>query len=153
MTDLLAELNRDLWHPFGAAYGSLDIEAFLALNRTDLIRASGTGKLVHGYDEYAAQMRAFFGRVRAQNDRLAIEFRFHERLAAGDVASERGVFLLKVDPNVGDPRRRYGRFHTLARKTDGRWRFAADYDSDDDADAAAFEAGAAVDDLARFSSS
>jgi len=151
MADLLAELNRDIWHPFVAAYRALDIDAFLALNSTDVIRASGSKqKLVHGYDVYAKQMREFFAMVKTLNDRIAIDFRFHERVADGELASERGVYLLSVAPSLGGPRTRYGRFHTCARKTDGRWRLVFDYDSNDGADAAAFEAGAAIDDVDRF---
>src|SRR5690242_1233301 len=152
MTNVLEDLNRDIWRPFVAAYGALDIEAFLALNRTDLIRASGTAGQVHGYDEYAAQMREFFAKVAERGDRISIEFRFHERIAAGDLASERGLLRLSVTSAGEPPRTLYGRFHTYARKTDGRWRFAADYDTSDGADAAVFDAGAAVDDLDRFTS-
>ncbi|GAA0917767.1 hypothetical protein GCM10009557_89520 [Virgisporangium ochraceum] len=121
MTDLLAQLNRDIWKPFAAAYGALDAGALM-----DLAMVADRG------------------------DRIGIEFRFHERIAAGDLASERGLFGLSVVPAEGEPRERYGRFHTVARRVDGRWRFAVDYDTVGGADAAAFGAAAAVDDLARF---
>jgi ketosteroid isomerase-like protein len=152
MTDLLAELNRDLWHPFTVAYATLDADAFMALNHTDVIHISGAGKQVNGYAEYAGQMREFFAMVAARGDRIGIEFRFHERIASGDLASERGVFRMSVVPADGELRTRYGRFHTVARKADGRWRFVVDYDTDEAGDAVAFDAGAGVDDLARFAS-
>jgi uncharacterized protein (TIGR02246 family) len=147
---LLTELNRDLWHPFTAAYAALDADAFMALSHTDVVRISGAGKQVHGHDVYARQMREFFALVAARGDRIGIEFRFVERIASGDLASERGLFRLSVVPADGEPRTRYGRFHTVARKADGRWRFTVDYDTDDGADQTAFDAGADVDDLARF---
>ena len=150
MTDLLAELNRDLWHPFVAAYAALDADAFMALNRADVIHVDGAGKRVDGHDGYARQMREFFAMVAARGDRIGIEFRFHERIAAGDVASERGLFRMSVAVADGERRIRYGRFHTVARKADGRWRFAIDYDTDEGADAATFDAAAQVDDLAAF---
>jgi ketosteroid isomerase-like protein len=150
MTELLEELNRDLWHPFVRAYGALDADAFLALYHPDLIRASGIGREVHGYTGYAAQMREFFAKVAGFGDRTAIDFHFDERLAAGGLASERGVFRLRLTPATGNPRTRYGRFHTYARRVDGRWRFTADYDTFDGADEAAFAAGAEIDDVARF---
>jgi hypothetical protein len=42
----------------------------------------------------------------------------------------------------------YGRFHTFARKTDGRWRIAVDYDSDENATVTAddFAAAESMDD-------
>jgi ketosteroid isomerase-like protein len=147
----LEELNRDVWHPFVSAYGALDADAFVALYHPDLIRASGIAGEVLGFAGYAAQMREFFAKVAGFGDRLAIEFRFHERLAAGELASERGVFRLTVTPATGRPRTRYGRFHTYARRVDGRWRFAADYDTFDGGDEAAFAEGAEIDDVARFS--
>jgi uncharacterized protein (TIGR02246 family) len=150
MTNLLAELNRDLWHPFVAAYAALDPVAFMALNHTDVVHISAAGKEVNGHADYARQIHEFFAMVTARGDRISIEFRFHERIASGDLASERGLFRLSVVPADGELRTRYGRFHTVARKADGRWRFAVDYDTDEGADEAAFEAAAAVDDLARF---
>jgi len=128
MTNALEELNRDIWRPFVAAYGDLDIEAFLALHRADLIRISGTAGRVHGYDEYAGQMREFFATVTERGDRIRIDFRFDERITDGDLASERGLFRLSVTSPAQPPRTRYGRFHTLARNTEGRWRLVADYD-------------------------
>jgi ketosteroid isomerase-like protein len=150
MTTLLEELNRDLWHPFVRTYGTLDADAFLGLYHSDLIRASGRAGQVQGYDAYAAAMREFFALVAGFGDVIAIDFRFHERLAGGSLASERGVFRLDATPTAGRPRIRYGRFHTYARRAEGRWRFVADYDSADSADEAAFAAGAEIDDVARF---
>jgi uncharacterized protein (TIGR02246 family) len=150
MTELLAELNRDLWHPFVAAYAALDPDAFMALNHPDVAVISGSGKQLDGYAGHDRQMREFFAMVAARGDRIGIEFRFHERIAAGDLASERGLFRLSVVPTDGELRTRYGRFHTVARRADGRWRFAVDYDTDEGADETAFDAAAEVDDLARF---
>ena len=152
MTGLLEELNRDVWHPFVRAYGALEVDALLMLYHPDLIRARGDAGEVLGYAGFAAQMREFFAKVAGLGDRIAIEFRFHERLAAGELASERGVFRLTATPAIGRPRTRYGRFHTYARRVDGRWLFAADYDTSDGADEAAFAAGAEIDDVSRFAS-
>jgi ketosteroid isomerase-like protein len=152
MTDLLAELNRDIWHPFTAAYAALDPDAFMALNHPDVVHISGAGNQINGHAEYAGQIREFFARVAARGDRIGIDFRFHERIASGDLASERGLFRLSVVPADGELRTRYGRFHTVARKAGGRWRFSVDYDTDEGADQTAFDAAAAVDDLARFAS-
>lgn len=151
--ELLRELNRDLWHPFRRHFGALDTDAFVALFAADLIRAGGPDRRVIGLGEYAAQMSAFFTDVAARGDGITIDFRFHERLAADGKASERGVFRAGLTPAGGEPRTILGHFHTFARKTDGRWRFVVDYESDggtltdDD-----FAIGAETDDLERFAS-
>jgi ketosteroid isomerase-like protein len=71
----------------------------------------------------------------AKGAELSIGFRFAERIVTEDVASERGVYRI-VMALPGEPERVvYGRFHTFARKADGRWRIAVDYDTDDVAEA------------------
>lgn len=150
MTALLENLNRDVWHPFVRSYAERDIDTFLDLYRPDLIRAGGAAGRVHGYAGFATDMRAFFARVAEKGDTVTIDFRFDERIASGDLASERGVFRLTVTPATGEPRTMYGRFHTYARLADGRWRFAADYDTPEGADEAGYESGAEIDDVARF---
>ena len=150
MTDraLLAELDRDIWHAFRRAYAARDVEAFLALHLPELIRAGGPARDVHGYDEYAAQTGGFFAELTRRGDGIEIDFRFTERIAAAGLASERGVFRITATPAEGDQRVFYGRFHTFARKVDGRWRIAVDYDSNEGGtvDAESFAAGAAIGD-------
>jgi hypothetical protein len=153
MTDLFAELNRDIWHPFVRSYADLDAAAFLALNSPDLMRASGTSGQVQDYAGYATELREFFAMVAGNGDRIGIDFRFTERLASDALASERGVFRVSVVPAGGEPRARYGRFHSYARKSDGRWRLAADYDIGDENAGDDFAAGAEIDDVARFARS
>ena len=129
--ELLRELNRDIWHPFRRSYGSRDATAFLALYTPDLIRAGGPAQQVHGFEEYAAQTGQWFADLTERGDGIGIEFRFLERIASGGLASERGVFRITATQAGGQQRTFYGRFHTFARKQDGRWRIAADYDSNE----------------------
>jgi hypothetical protein len=37
-TDLLRQLNNDIWHPFRLAYSKLDAPAFLDVHAPELIR-------------------------------------------------------------------------------------------------------------------
>jgi ketosteroid isomerase-like protein len=147
--DLLREINRDIWHPFRATYAALDAAGFLALSAPDFIRASAVERAVYGRAEYAAAIEPFFARVAERGDKIAIDFRFRERLAGPELASERGVFELRVLLADGEQRVRYGQFHTYARKVEGRWRFVADYDSDEGATITAetYAAGTAIDDV------
>lgn len=153
MTDakLLRELNRDVWHAFRRAYAARDTDGFLALHIPDLIRAGGPGKQVNDFGEYAAQTRQWFDELTTNGISSGIEFRFVERLASGDLASERGVYRISAT-RVGDERVFYGRFHTFSRKVGGRWRIAVDYDSDEDGTVTeeSFTAGREIDDVASF---
>jgi uncharacterized protein (TIGR02246 family) len=153
--ELLRELNRDVWHAFRRAYGARDAAAFLALHSPDLIRAGGPAHEVHGFEDYAAQTGQWFADLAGRGDSVGIEFRFLERIAAGDLASERGVFRITATRATGEQRVFYGRFHTFTRKQDGRWRIAVDYDTDDGGTLSAepFAAGAEIDDVAAFEGS
>lgn len=151
-TDRLAELNRDVWHAFVATYGSGDADGFLALYDRDLIRAGGPDRRVHGFDEYARQTHEWFALLAERGDRVEIEFRFTERIGSDDLASERGVFRLTSTRATGEQRCFHDRFHCFLRRTDGRWRIAVDYDSNEAGTVTedAFLAAAAVDDLDPF---
>jgi ketosteroid isomerase-like protein len=130
--DLHAELNRDVWIPFSAAYADRDPEAFIALHDPGVIRVEGNGGWVGGFDEYAGRLREWFQWVAVQEGSLDIRFRFTERHASADAASERGVYRLALGYPDADERLWYGRFHTICRKRDGVWRIVLDYDSDED---------------------
>ncbi|MEV4137787.1 DUF4440 domain-containing protein [Dactylosporangium sp. NPDC049742] len=150
--DLLRELNGDVWQPLRAAYAARDAEAFLALHAPDLIRASATNHTIFGLERYAAQVRPWFAGLAARGDLVEITFRFTERLVSADLAGERGVFRIVLQPIGGDRMVLYARFHTLSRKVDLRWRIAVDYDTNDggSVDAKAFDAAVAEGDVERF---
>lgn len=152
-SELLRELNRDVWHAFVRAYGARDTTAFLAVHSPDLIRAGGPEKQVHGFDEYAAQIEEWFAGLTERGDSIGIEFRFLERIASGDLASERGVYRITAIRATGEQRLFYGQFHTFCRRTGGGWRIAVDYDSNEGGTATeeTFTAGADIDDVAAFS--
>jgi ketosteroid isomerase-like protein len=107
---------------------------------------------VYGLTEYAAQTEQWFAELTERGDTIGIEFRFLERIVSVDVASERGVYRITAARAGGERRMMYGRFHTFARKTDGCWRIAVDYDSDEGGTVTeeTFLAGAGIDDVAVF---
>ncbi|MFJ5992522.1 YybH family protein [Lentzea sp. NPDC092896] len=130
-TTLLRQLNDDVWHPFPLLYARLDAPAFLDLYSPELIRAGGPAKQVFGFTEYADQTEKWFAELADRGSSVSITFRFVERIAANDVASERGIFQLVSTRADGDGRTFYGRFHTYSRRADGRWRICVDYDTDE----------------------
>jgi hypothetical protein len=90
--DLIAELRRDIWGPFVESYAKRDADAFAGLHAPDLIRAEGAGGWAGGLDAYLDRVRPFFDDMTAKGAEVSIGFRFGERIIAGDVASERGVY-------------------------------------------------------------
>jgi ketosteroid isomerase-like protein len=151
-TELLRELNHDVWHAFVRAYGARDAKAFLAVHSPDLIRAGGPEKQVHGYPEYATQTEQWFADLTERGDGVGIEFRFDERIASGDLASERGTYRITATRATGGQRVFYGRFHTFSRRTGEGWRIAVDYDSNEGGTVTeeTFASGADIDDVAAF---
>ena len=145
--ELLRELNNDIWHTFPRAYG--DADAFLALYSPDLIRAGGPTNKVQGYAEFAEITRQWFADLADRGSTVDIEFRFTERIADADLASERGVFRMTARRATGEEKVFHGRFHTFSRRIDGRWRIAVDYDSDENGTVTAetFELATPADDI------
>ena len=126
---LLAELNADIWIPFAEAYNDGDAAAHLALHAPDFIRVEGDRKVIRPLADYATSVRRTFEGAADREEKLNISFRFTERIARGDLASERGIYELVLADNDGNVERLYGRFHTIARKLEGKWRLVVDYDS------------------------
>jgi ketosteroid isomerase-like protein len=152
-TDLLRQLNDDVWHPFRLAYAKLDAAAFLDLHAPKLIRASSQAKQVFGFADYSDQIEKWFADLGDRGSSVTISFRFVERIAMNDLASERGIFQIVSKRPDGDERTFYGRFHTYARRTDGRWRLCVDYDTDERSETLEEEylAAVGVDDVEAFS--
>jgi ketosteroid isomerase-like protein len=152
-TDLLRQLNDDVWHPFRLAYAKLDAAAFLDLHAPELIRASSQAKQVFGFADYSDQIEKWFADLADRGSSVTISFRFVERIAANELACERGIFQIVSKRADGDERTFYGRFHTYARRADGRWRLCVDYDTDERSESLEEEylTAVGIDDVEAFS--
>ena len=113
------------------------------------IRAGGPASNVQDFGTYAAETEGWFADVGDRGDALDIDFRFLERIAGGDLASERGVYQITATKASGEQRVFYGKFHTFSRRTGGRWHIAVDYDSNESGTITAdtFAAGTPIDDV------
>lgn len=149
---MLRALNNDIWHAYRRAYGNGDAAAFLALHSPDLIRAGGPAQRIQGFPAHAAETGRWFAELAAGGDGVDIDFRFTERIAEGDLASERGRYRLTARRPGAEDKVFHGAFHLFARRIDGRWRIVVDYDSDEGATVTAemFAEGAAIDDVRPF---
>jgi hypothetical protein len=150
--EILKALDRGIWQPFVRAYGEHKADDYIALHSRQLVRVSAEQKSIDPYDLWIERTRAMFKSFADRNRRFAIAFRFTERIANADTASERGIFEFSVLAPNAEPRRFYGKFHVLSRKEDGRWKILSDYDSREGGtiDAASFAAAHAPEDYARY---
>ncbi len=149
---VLADVNRDIWLPFRAAYATRDADAFAAFHHPDMVRVQVPSQWIGTRDEHVAQTAAAFAKSGELGDALAIDFRFDQRITSEDLAFERGIYELSIIAGDGTARVFYGRFNTIARRTSGGWRLILDQDDDEGGTVgeAQFLAGASIDDLAAF---
>ena len=143
-TARLKEINRNIWTPFAEAYAADDAEKYLALHTPDFIRANGGDRAeVKDLSGYRESVTRGFQWGKDNNRRAAIAFSFFERITGEKLASERGIYRYTSIAPDGGQQHFYGKFHVFHRKTDGVWKIAVDYDSNEDGTigAADFEAG------------
>jgi ketosteroid isomerase-like protein len=140
----LKAIDRDIWHPFIAAYAAGDAEKYEALHSEDFIRAMTDN--IFGKKESLASSQRHFNYNRANGRTCAIAFTFFERTVSENLASERGIYRYTSIGKDGTKTDHYGKFHVIHRLVAGRWMIAMDYDSDEDGTIgkADFEAGQAL---------
>jgi ketosteroid isomerase-like protein len=146
----LGEIDDDIWHPFRCAYETLDLDAFVGLHDPALVRVEAGARWIGDRDAYAERTAAGFARARTDGDTFTIEFRFEDRLAGADAASDRGVYRLTITHADTSQLVFHGRFSTIHRRTPDGWRIVVDHDDTVADGPAAFAAGAALGDHARF---
>ena len=150
--EILKALDREIWEPFVRAYAEHKPEDYIALHSKQLVRVSAEQESIDPYDLWVERTRGMFKSFADRGRRMSIAFRFTERIASADTASERGIFEFSVLAPNAEPRRFYGKFHVLSRKEEGRWKILADYDSREGGtiDAASYAAAHAATDYARY---
>jgi len=63
-TEVLQEINRDIWLPFIESYNELDAEKFMAIHSEDLVRVPRDAKRVFGYEQYKKNNEEYWKRGR-----------------------------------------------------------------------------------------
>ncbi|ULC60648.1 nuclear transport factor 2 family protein [Flaviramulus sp. BrNp1-15] len=125
-TDHLKAINEDVWSNFSKAFETLDYELFTSIHTQDLIRVSGNSKKIKNKTEY---LKSYKQQWANKDLNQTISFRFLERIANENSASERGIYKLTRNPNTPNEKSYYGKFHVLLKKEQGVWKLLADYDS------------------------
>ncbi|WP_223033261.1 nuclear transport factor 2 family protein [Hanstruepera marina] len=122
----LTDINKQIWEPFTSAFETFDYNLFASLHREDLIRVSGNGKHIQNKKDY---IKGYESRWSNSNRSQTISFRFLERIANNESASERGIYKLTLNPNTEQEQSFYGKFHVLLKKENEIWKILVDYDS------------------------
>lgn len=125
----LKEINRDIWQPFSEAYAGFNAEKYIALHSKDFIRTQGDSKWVANLTEYGKRTTEGFQKGKEMGNQVRISFRFLERFANQEFASERGIYEYMATDKEGIIRKFYGKFHVILRKENGQWKILSDYDS------------------------
>ncbi len=149
---ILKAIDNDIWVPFSKAYSDMKADPYIALHSNSLIRVMGDVRFVEPYDGFVKNMKSMFDNLGKQKAKLSIEFRFTERIANADTASERGIYEFIITDSTGKKTKIYSRFHTFLKKEGGKWKIVMDYDSSEKgaANEAAFKAAFARDDYSKY---
>ena len=127
--ETLKELDRDIWLPFIKAYGEGNPDGYIALHSKSFIRPMGDRKQIDTYEEWNQTTRGMFKSAAERGTKASIQFRFLERFANAESASERGIYEFASINAKGEARKFHGKFHVISRKEDGKWKILVDYDS------------------------
>lgn len=149
---VLKAIDADLWIPFAKAYSTLDADAYIALNSKSVVRILGDLKYIEPYDSFVKSTKGMFDNLKKEKAKLAINWRFTERIHSTDTAAERGIYEFILTDATGKQRKSYSRFHVILKKEAGKWKIVTDYDSEDGGtiNEAAYKAAFAREDYAKF---
>lgn len=149
---ILKAIDADVWLPYSKAYAEGKATDYIALHSKSLLRVMGDLKYVDPYDAFARNMQEMFDGLKKQNVKVSIQFRFTERIANQDTASERGIYEFVMTDAKGKVTKNYSRFHNFLKKEGGKWKIAMDYDSSEKGAVteATYKAAFARDDYAKY---
>lgn len=150
--DTLKAIDQDVWLPFIQAFSEGNADAYIGLHSKHLIRPMGDAKRIEPYDKWSAGTRGMFKSFADRGTKVGIDFRFLERIANDDTASERGIFEFSLTNPKGETQKSYGKFHVILRKDEGKWKILMDYDSSEGRSIGAetFKAAHAMTDYAKY---
>jgi len=142
-TEVLQEINRDIWLPFIESYNELDAEKFMAIHSEDLVRVPRDAKRIFGYEQYKKNNEEYWKRGRENGRTREIDFAFLERIYNRTMASEIGIFRVINEKDTEKEETYYGKFHVILLKKEGKWKIRMDSDSNEGntIDKEDFEAG------------
>jgi ketosteroid isomerase-like protein len=148
----LEEINRDIWKPFLSGVAKNDEALYLNVHSKEYVRVQAEGRLILSSDTYVDDTKTMMARYKSRGTDLTMDVRFEERIVNGEFASERGVSKVVFATKGAAPTVYYGRFHTISRKENGKWKIVSDYfpPASESVVEADFVRAKAMDDVTRF---
>jgi hypothetical protein len=148
----LSAINKDIWQVFSESFVSFDLDKYMSIHAKDFIRVGGDRRSISNLQAYRDENDFFFRQMKERKNKVDIQFRFLERVANEEAASERGIYKTTQTAENGEKKVFYGKFHVIARFVQGSWKILVDYDSSEGntIGQAAYDAAFAIDDLDRF---
>jgi ketosteroid isomerase-like protein len=130
-----SDINEQVWKPFTQAIMTQDVNRFIALHSSDLVRAVINNQKLMGWNEYRMEMEKSWPgwkeSIRKNKSTYTFELRFTERISNGNVAYEVGYFRNQLITATGETQESFGRFHVVLRKEAGAWKILVDSDSNE----------------------
>jgi ketosteroid isomerase-like protein len=118
------EVNTQVWKPFKQAIAQRDSKKFNELHTDDILRISKSITIGAAYKESNRKHYAL-----KSSTKQIIDFRFEQRVYAGNIGYEVGYYSVKISRQNGEKREAYSRFHIVLKKVEGRWKIAQDWDA------------------------
>lgn len=149
---ILKAIDADVWVPYSKAFAEGKANDYIAIHSKSLLRVMGDLKFVDPYDGFTKNMQEMFATLNKQKVKVSIQFRFTERIANTDTASERGIYEFTMTDAQGKVTKNYSRFHNFLKKEGGKWKIVMDYDSSEKGavNEAMYKAAFARDDYAKY---
>jgi len=128
-----SEINQQVWKPFTEAIITQNVEKFVALHSSNLVRAELDSKKVMGLAEYKLGMEknwpGWRESLKKNQTNYVFELRFTERICNGTEAYEIGYFKNESGSTTGQKRVSYGKFQVALRKENSFWKILVDSDT------------------------
>jgi len=149
---ILKAIDADVWIPYSKAFEAGNANEYIGLHSTSLIRVMGDLKYVDPYAGFTKNMQDMFANLSKQRAKVSIQFRFTERIANQDSASERGIYEFTLTNAKGVSDKTYSRFHSFLKKEGGKWKIVMDYDNSEKglANETSYKAAFARDDYTKY---
>lgn len=128
------DINNQVWKPFTKAIMTQDVNGFIAVHSTDVVRAELNDNQVKDYTTYLAGMEKSWPGWKEYNQKNSVQYtfelRFLQRISNGTLAYEVGYFK-NESITAGQKRVSYGKFQVALRKENGTWKILVDSDSNE----------------------
>ncbi|MEZ4899709.1 MAG: DUF4440 domain-containing protein [Saprospiraceae bacterium] len=143
--DLVTDtINRQVWIPFIRTYNDHDVDGFMALHHTDMMRVlQDQGDLLR-YVEYRTSVANARERDASRQVTRQLDLHFTERTHRGNRAFEVGYYQVTITNRSGVSQEFYGLFHVVLVRENGTWRIWMDADTSVGADAEKFNNAAPI---------